>query len=142
MNQRDIFLRKWKDQQIAQAELDRKWRLQLEAQEQEQMMAEQAAYLASINPMNALHVGASGGNLGIVGNTLTLSVDSIESLSTTTWCINSSAATTFSVDWGDGDIEDYEGGDCIDHTYAEADTWTVVITFADPALITDIDFND
>ena len=141
MNQKDIFLRKWKDQQIAQSELDRKWRLQLEAQEQELMMAEQAVYLASLNPMNALHVGASGGNLGIVG-TLTLTIDSTESLSTTTWCFGSSAPTTFSVDWGDSIIEEYEDGDCIDHTYADAGTWTVVITFANPELITDIDFND
>ena len=54
------FTNRWSKMNLTQHELDRKWRLQLEAQEQELMMAEQAVYLASINPMNALHVGAFG----------------------------------------------------------------------------------
>lgn len=140
MNQKDIFLRKWTGQQIAQSELDRKWRLQLEAQEQELMMAEQAVYLATLNPMNSLHIG--GGGLSGVTGRIEAIIDSTESLNTSTWCITSSSPTTFSVDWGDGVIENYEGGDCVDHTYAEAGTWNVVITFANPELITSIDFND
>jgi hypothetical protein len=55
------FTNRWANMNLSQQELDRKWRLQLEAQEQELMMAEQAVYLASINPMNSLHVGAFGG---------------------------------------------------------------------------------
>ena len=56
------FTNRWSNMNLTQHELDRKWRLQLEAQEQERMMAEQAVYLASINPMNELHVGAFGGS--------------------------------------------------------------------------------
>ena len=55
------FTNRWSNMNLTQQELDRKWRLQLEAQEQELMMAERAVYLASINPMNELHVGAFGG---------------------------------------------------------------------------------
>ena len=141
MNQKDIFLRKWTGQQIAQSELDRKWRLQLEAQEQELMMAEQAVYLATLNPMNALHIG--GGGLSGVTGRIEAIINSTESL-TTSWCVTSSAPTTFTVDWGDGNIDEYnaEGNECFQHTYATGDIWNVVITFADPELITELEFND
>lgn len=142
MRQKDIFLRKWKDQQIAQSELDRKWRLQLEAQNEELMMAEQAVYLASLNPMNALHVVGGGMTSALIDiGTLQITVVSVEMMQTSDWCFTASAPTTFSVNWGDGIIEEYPGDQCIRHTYAEAGTWNAVITFADPALITNINFN-
>jgi hypothetical protein len=142
MNQKDIFLRKWADQKIAQAELDRKWRLQLEAQEQELMMAEQAAYLASLNPMNALHVGASGGNLGEVAG-LSFVVNTTDSLEFIFEFTSTGEPIEFTINWGDGTIhEDSGGGGYYEesHTYAEVGEYTVTVTFDDPLKILELDF--
>ena len=135
------FTNRWSNMKLPQQELDRKWRLQLEAQEQEHMMAEQAAYLQSLS--TSTQGGASGGNLGAVESILTLTVDSTEYLYTT-WCVTSSAPTTFTVDWGDGNIDEYNanGNECFVHEYEEIGIWNVVITFANLELITELEFND
>jgi|688.fasta_scaffold294077_2 hypothetical protein len=134
---KDQFQDKFRHLNVDQRELDRKYQAYIREQQELQMMYEAAMSLQS----STSTVGGGGGSGGFDG-VLTLTVDSSESLSTTDWCFTQSAPTTFSVDWGDGVIEEYEGNDCIDHTYAEAGIWNVVITFANPALITEIDFND
>ena len=96
------FTNRWSKMNLTQQELDRKWRLQLEAQEQELMMAEQAVYLASINPMNALHVGASGGGSltppvpGPTGSPLTILQYVADMGPTVNW--GDDAGTTFTLD--------------------------------------------
>jgi hypothetical protein len=106
---------------------------------EEEMMFEQVSYSAAVSAAAAAAAGAGG---RIREAILEITVDSTETLTTELWCINSSSPTTFTVDWGDGDIEEYEGGNCIEHTYSTDGIWNVVITFANPALITSIDFND
>jgi hypothetical protein len=134
---KDQFYDKFKNVNLEKAELERKWRLHLREQEELQRM-----YEALQSSSTSTSTGGGGSGSGGLDGVLTLTVDSSESLSTTTWCFTQSEATTFTVDWGDGVIEEYDGNDCIDHTYAEAGIWNVVITFANPALITEIDFND
>ena len=51
------FNAKWAQRELPQAELERKWRLQLEQQEQDQFMLEASVYQAS---QNATPVAASG----------------------------------------------------------------------------------
>lgn len=88
-------------------------------------------------------IAGAVGSGGKIINTaiLEITVDSTENLDIS-WCIDSSAPTTFTVNWGDGITEEYTASDCFGHTYDEAGTWNVVITFANAALITRLDFND
>jgi hypothetical protein len=60
--------------------------------------------------------------------------------------VTSTGATTATIDWGDGVIEDNvaiaENNDTqLTHTYAEEDTaYNVTVCFADPLFITELDF--
>jgi hypothetical protein len=93
------------------------------------------AYARSSSAMAG--AAGSGGRQAI----LEITVDSTENLGVS-WCIDSSAPTTFTVNWGDGVIEEYTASECFNHTYAEAGTWNVVITFANALRITQLNFND
>jgi hypothetical protein len=113
---------------------------------EEQALYEQAVRATRARSRSGNTPGAAaggGGYLALVVNILTLTVDSTESLAAY-WCVTSSAPTTFTVDWGDSVIEEYtaNGAECFGHTYATGDIWNVVITFANPALITELEFND
>jgi PKD repeat protein len=138
MNQREQYLNRWAAQNLSQAELDRKWRMAVEEAEIQAMY--EAAILAEANA-NATSKGYAGG-VYKVSSVMTLTVDATEDLQTEDWCFEESAPTTFTVDWGDGVIEEADGGDCIDHTYEDSGVYTVTLTFANPELITHIDFND
>jgi len=105
---------------------------------EEEMMFEQVSYSAAVSAAAAAAAGAGG---RIREAILEITVDSTDSPDTY-WCVNSSEPTTFTVDWGDGDIEEYTASTCFNHTYATYGTWNVVITFANPALITELEFND
>ena len=136
---KDQFINKHQHLKIAQAELDRKYQAHLREQEEMQKMWEAAQVLATTAPQATVGGGGGGGSTAI----LEMTVDSTEYLSTY-WCVTSSAPTTFTVDWGDGDIDEYNanGEECIEHEYEEIGIWNVVITFANSELITELEFND
>ena len=107
---------------------------------EERELFEQAmmAYARSSSAM----AGAAGSGGEIINTSiLEMTLDSTEN-SSISWCIDSSEPTTFTVNWGDGVIEEYTASDCFNHTYDEEGIWNVVITFANAALITQLDFND
>ena len=96
------------------------------------------AMMAYARSSSAIAGAAGSGRRSAI---LEITVDSTEN-SDISWCIDSSAPTTFTVNWGDGVIEEYTASDCFNHTYAETGIWNVVITFANASLITQLDFND
>ena len=122
--------------------------LAIRKQIEEQALYEQAVRATRARSRSGNTPGAAAGGGGYTGvsvavNILTLTVDSTESMAAY-WCVTSSAPTTFTVDWGDGVIEEYTASTsiCFGHTYATGDIWNVVITFANPELITELEFND
>ena len=121
--------------------------LAIRRQIEEQALYEQAVRSTRARNRAGNTPGAAAGGGGYLAlavlavNILTLTVDSTESPSAY-WCVTSSEPTTFTVDWGDGVIEEYTASDCFSHTYAIGDIWTVIITFANPELITELEFNN
>ena len=120
--------------------------LAIRRQLEERLLFEQAVRVSQARNRAGNTPGvAGGGGSGAIINTniLEITVDSTEYLSTY-WCVTSSAPTTFTVDWGDGNIDEYNanGNECFVHNYEEIGIWNVVITFANPELITELEFND
>jgi len=116
--------------------------------QQSRLLAEQRTNL--YGPFNTVPMGMPGGNnqIGQSGD-LQITVDTTEQDSLN-WKFNSSAPTTFTIDWGEGEIEEFEidesdienSGLPLYKGYNEARIWNVIITFDDPSLIIKLDFND
>ena len=120
--------------------------LAIRRQLEERLLFEQAVRISQARNRAGNTPGvAGGGGSGAIINTniLEITVDSTESPSAY-WGVTSSEPTTFTVDWGDGNIEEYtaNGTEFFGHTYATGDIWNVVITFTNPELITELEFND
>jgi hypothetical protein len=110
--------------------------------QQSRLLAEQRTNL--YGPFNTVPMGMPGGNNQTVQGHLFITIDATNSTGGIDWCVSASEPTTFTIDWGDGNIEEFEvdGDNCFSYDYAENGVYNVIITFDDPSLITEFDFND
>jgi hypothetical protein len=121
----------------SQQEMERKWRCYLAEQEQFDLIEGRRGLISS--PI----IASGAGSVQPAQGNLQITVDSSDQASLY-WNIRSSELTTFTIDWGDGNVEEFQDDTSfsISHNYTEEGTWNVVITFTDPNLITRLNFND
>lgn len=142
MNNRDQFNNRWRMQNLSQAELDRKWRMQVEAEQEYAAMMEAAAIAAA--QAQATSTGFGGGVYAVNGSCITFIMDATNNDYTGNIRIEVSSDTAYTVNWGDGVEESGEisGGTSIDHTYGDGGVYTVQLCFDNPAAVTELEFYD
>jgi hypothetical protein len=131
------FFEKFKNTNIDQRELERKYQAHLREQEEQQML-----YEAAMRSSSSTSPGAAGG--GVVGGPLTFVVDTTDGTYFGMSFTSTGEPITFTIDWGDGTVEEGEGiGGYYEeiHTFPEENTqYTVTISFDDPGKILELDF--
>lgn len=134
---KDQFIEKHQHLKIAQAELDRKWRVMQEHEELQKMW--EAAQL--LNTTTSTSTAGGGGNGD--PNNLQFVVNTFDSLYFQFDFISTGEPINFTIDWGDGTIHVDSGGGGFyteSHTYAEVGDYIVKVTFDDPLKILQLDF--
>lgn len=123
----------------SQQEMDRKWRCYLAEQEQMDLIEGRRGLIGS--PLTS---GAGEIQSDLPSNVVEFVVNTNTNLGFTLDLTTvGGESTSFIVNWGDGNIENFEdqaGNLTISHDYSEVGNYTVTMTFADPTKIFALDF--
>jgi hypothetical protein len=149
---RNVFDRRFRAFQIPKEELDRMYLMELESSIT--APSEEAFQMSMMNEF-LMSSGAGGVIVGgdpepIPSNTIQFTIDTTNNTNLD-WRFRSTEPTTFSIDWGDGDVEEYEISQEYDEdlydlelskNYDNESTFNGIITFTDASLITYINFDN
>lgn len=142
INQRkENYLSRFNGLNLSKDQLERQWRVR---QEEEEAMRIAEAINAQLATQQALAVGAAAAGGGRASGSIEFVVDTTNGTYFGMSFVSTGEPITFTIDWGDGEIEEgsgYGGYYEEEHEFPEENTqYTVKMTFDDPAKILELNF--